>query len=535
MNNLHKKTKTIIASIFVVFLIASGLLVAPRPTHAFLGVVFDPTSAAKEAFNTVINKIGNQLTNALTVKEYGLDGVAWLVAKRNLKKISNQIINGVSKGYKNPDGSTGPGFITDLKERALTIGDSAASTSIKFIQKNTHLNLSKYESSLAKSIGKNVQNEYSKSTSQNGFWSTHKETLSKTATDTPNFLSGKFSAGGWDGWNAIDSNVNNNPYYINKSAKDSTTKKVAVAKKEDTTKLNWGQGVLSNKNTPGSVIKSQLDKSLSTGMSSLVSADELDEMIGALAQGLVSKALGNGGGPGLVGIAKAATGGGVSILKKYLDEPSPPAVVSNIKLSMKEQIAQKNKSVKAYLVDEQKILDASHKATLSLQQLTTYSISYQDFYGKQYTCSASSQTIAAANNAIQNIKQNVYSPTQKSILNTNVGYAKLQKINTQLTSSTGANFDQITNDFQKLVGYGGGLPTIEQMSVAQSESSLSSYDTPTNGNAKVSSSGVGKLTVAGGTTIDRMVLLKKNAVQDLQQAQQTCNLQKQQAQSPDNL
>ena len=59
--------------------------------------------------------------------------------------------------------------------------------------------------------------------------------------------------------------------------------------------------------TPGSVISSSLNKALGAGQDSLVAADEIDEIIGALASQLVNQVLGPGG---LLGTSQTSAGGG---------------------------------------------------------------------------------------------------------------------------------------------------------------------------------------------------------------------------------
>lgn len=69
--------------------------------------------------------------------------------------------------------------------------------------------------------------------------------------------------------------------------------------------------------TPGSLIHSRIEKSLGSDIDLLVAADEIDEMIGAVLQGLVNKML---GGAGFAGLSQPSPGGGPS----PVDEAAAP-------------------------------------------------------------------------------------------------------------------------------------------------------------------------------------------------------------------
>jgi len=146
-----------------------------------------------------------------------------------------------------------------------------------------------------------------------------------------------FSEGGWDSWFQVTQN-SQNPYDNIINARTNLDNRLANALGVQQTKLNWGQGfkakgdckrknevppqydldaynngeesweVMSAKypnwspdddegaclehgpdKTPGSVIKTQLDKVLSGPFEGLVSVKKFDELIGALAAGLLQK------------------------------------------------------------------------------------------------------------------------------------------------------------------------------------------------------------------------------------------------------
>lgn len=152
--------------------------------------------------------------------------------------------------------------------------------------------------------------------------------------------------GGWDAWNQIATEPQNNPYGAYALASMQVEAKIAGSKERNLMQLNWGKGFFSWKDpacveaskkgqdpnspyyefpqgaedpnsqefefnpnlgsgencpivTPGDVIAEQVNKTLGSGQDQLVAADEINEVISALIQGLVVKALGGGGLAGL--------------------------------------------------------------------------------------------------------------------------------------------------------------------------------------------------------------------------------------------
>ncbi len=520
MNFFSQKTKSILVGTFIIFLVASGLLVAPRHTHA-QWAVFDGASIAKEAMNGVLSAGELAVTSGLSLKEYVLDGVAWMFAKSILREMTNDMIKDVATGHVNPNGRTGPGFITNLKSYGLKVGDRAEQKSIHYIQNNVQPEATTYAKSVAKSVGKHVQNEYYKATSQKGFWSTHKETLSANVASTSDFFAGNWTDGGWNGFNAIDANVNNNPYYIYQSAENSNNKQIATAKTNKKTLLSFGQGFLSNKNTPGIVIKSQLNKSLGSGVASLVASDEIDEIVGSLAQGLVSKVVGGGG---LTGVAGAAAGGGASYLSRYLHEPPSTKYTNSTKLSMENQIARKESGVSGYIKNMQTILNATGKAKNALQQLINYTPP-QTTDSSNECAGTLNKDVFAAKESLSDV-QGVYSSTQKSITRSQQGLSSLKQLKSKLQSASATNIQKIATQFRQLISYDGELPGAQEISNAQTESATSVYGvTASVGGvatpSAVASSGVAGLTITGGTTVDRMNLMAQKAGEALGNIQ-TC-------------
>jgi len=87
--------------------------------------------------------------------------------------------------------------------------------------------------------------------------------------------------------------------------------------------------------TPGSVIASQLNETLPKGMEGLVTADEIDEVIGALFQQLVNQVIGQGG---LIGVSSPSSGGGRPFLDRATDpslqQGAPSAIDQNVQFEL---------------------------------------------------------------------------------------------------------------------------------------------------------------------------------------------------------
>ena len=319
--------------------------------------------------------------------------------------------------------------------------------------------------------------------------------------------------------------MNNNPYFAYQNANAAVKTKVSKAITNKKTEVSWGQGILPKTSctakkcliqTPGTVIKAQLNSALSSGMKSLVSADEIDEIIGSLAAGLVSKVIGGGSGSGLIGVAQSSTGGGASYIDKYKNEPPPSGVVKNMTNELKREITSTEKDVQGFISNEQIIYTATNKTVSALQQIINYTPPTNTSTSPPSKCTATLATdVGAAQNAFQGV-QTIYTQTLSSLVGAQHGLTVLEKLYTLseaiATSATSAtqtgqtgDIQEISNTLQQLTT-SGLLPSVQQISDAQTESMLSP-----SGAGTVSSSGTAGLTVTGGTTVDRMNLLTKKA------------------------
>lgn len=121
------------------------------------------------------------------------------------------------------------------------------------------------------------------------------------------FLHGDFARGGWNSWFKVTQVEANNPYttYFNLQAQlnGAINKKATIVHKE----LDWGKGFLSFKKcepgteekdkinckitTPGTVIETQLAKTLGLAKDRLVLAERFDQVIAVIVDKLINTAL----------------------------------------------------------------------------------------------------------------------------------------------------------------------------------------------------------------------------------------------------
>jgi hypothetical protein len=124
----------------------------------------------------------------------------------------------------------------------------------------------------------------------------------------------------------------NNPYGAYFQVTDELWRRQNTVQKTESDKLAWGQGFLSstdaqgNVETPGSVIQSQLETQLGTGVRTLESADEINEVLAALIQSLTTKVVSTIGG-GLRGLGNGSSldDGGAQLRSLQTTQMPPPS------------------------------------------------------------------------------------------------------------------------------------------------------------------------------------------------------------------
>lgn len=331
--------------IIFVILIFSFSPVFAKPVHA-QWVVWDPGNfvpnthtaiftgiTAAASIDTAIN------TTAVIAKEFGLDAVAWTILNLIIERMSASTVQWINSGFK---GS--PAFITDPESYFQDLGDKVAG---QFIFNNPNLNF--LCGSMSAKIKIALSNTYG---SNDRRWQCK---LTTVAGNMDNFMN-DFERGGWDKFFVMTQDSTQNPVGAYIQAEGQLFQKIANKTDQKNKELSWGKGFFSFKdcaqydsgaagqtettqagtiltgidengnevyndetttrklpdtppkcikekiNTPGSVISDQLNKTLGLGGDKLVAADELNEIVSALLNQLISHVIG-GIGRGLRGLS----------------------------------------------------------------------------------------------------------------------------------------------------------------------------------------------------------------------------------------
>lgn len=251
-----------------------------------------------------------------TEKEFGLDTVAFTLANQALNTMASDVIDWINSGF---DGN--PAFISDLDGYLDNIGDQVFSdfiegTSLEFL-------CSPFELPIKLAISSRYGNSF-----RNRVDCTIDDVVANIEDFTENF-----GEGGWDAWYELTQNPQNNIFGVYLETEIELSKRIAERQGEERQKLNWGEGFLSKEVcegegedrdckivTPGSVIEEQLNNTISSGQDRLEVADELNEIVSALANQLISQTLSGAG--GLLG-ASDSGGSGSSYTDRLRDSQTP--------------------------------------------------------------------------------------------------------------------------------------------------------------------------------------------------------------------
>lgn len=280
-----------------------------------------------------------------------LNALAWTVAKVAIQSMTKSIVNWINSGF---EGS--PAFETDLNSSLRKLGDGVAQGFLTQI-----INDEAVHSPFIDSLVTKVGAAYYLYSSKDAISAQLRYTLAETSPNPQAFQAGDFSQGGWNAWFSSFQNPANNPYGAQMIASQALANQVSVAANQRVAELAWGKGFLSWKGdcikgniskdastlmnevgatgkaaetayvsslsdaegcleretkTPGSVIESALIANVNSPLHQLELADSINEIVGALAQQLVSKVI---GGEGLSGVSKPSQGGGRSSLSLATD------------------------------------------------------------------------------------------------------------------------------------------------------------------------------------------------------------------------
>jgi hypothetical protein len=258
----------------------------------------------------------------LFAKENLLDGIAWAIAKQMASNVTRSLINWINSGFQ---GS--PSFITDFRQFLLDSLDQVAGEYIKSLGGIGEFICSPFQLDVQAALSINYAQ------ARSGMPSGPNQnlcTLTGIGSNIENFLSGTVDS--WDQWLEVTSNTQNLPYGAYLAAESSLNIRLRNEAGQQVEVAGWGNGFLSQKvcnaiegtdrkdckiTTPGQVISEALTFNLSIGQRTLIEADEINELIGALVNQLVLQVV--QGLNGLLGLSEKGADGR-SYLDKMVDE-----------------------------------------------------------------------------------------------------------------------------------------------------------------------------------------------------------------------
>ena len=264
------------------------------------------------------------------LKENVLDGIGWAIAKQMVSSMTQSLVNWINSGFQ---GS--PAFITDFNGFLLDALDSVAGEYIKSLGGIGEFICSPFKLDVQAALSINYAQ--ARSGMPSGPTAC---TVTGIKDNIENFMQGTMS--GWDQWLKVTSNPQNTPYGAYLEAQSKLNIRLINEAGQQKEIANWGDGFLSKKicegingassgsgkctiTTPGKVISEALTFQLSTGPRTLIEADEINEIIGALINQLtlqamqgISGLLGLSGGTGYTDYSYD-DGSGASSTEPYID------------------------------------------------------------------------------------------------------------------------------------------------------------------------------------------------------------------------
>jgi hypothetical protein len=247
---------------------------------------------------------------ALVLKDTVLDGLFWTLARNTLSAMTRSLVRWINSGFR---GS--PMFVQNLEGFMFDVADR---TFGEFIYE-----LGGPFSMVCSPFRLDVRIALTLAYARARAPAHARCTLTGALRNIESFIAGNMHRGGWDAWLQMVARPQVfTPFGAALEAESQLNARLVNARGQEITLLNWGSGFMSNKicewvgtpqggreecfvATPGRVISDALTFQLSTGPRSLIEADEINEVIGALLNQIMLQAVSGVG--GLLGLS-AGTG-----------------------------------------------------------------------------------------------------------------------------------------------------------------------------------------------------------------------------------
>lgn len=317
--------KSLVATMFMVFAFVATYI--PQPFNDIQKVEANPlgsTEPTQIANNIQLAAVNvattasagfdsatSWATGSLWIKENVLDGIGWALAKRIVSSMVSSLINWINSGFQ---GS--PAFVQDLKGFLLQAADEVIGEYIEDLGGIGSFICSPFRLDVQVSVAL----QYQRARSNGGDGQPAPTcTLSGVIDNIEGFIGGSFEEGGWKDWFKITSTPQTyTPYGAALSAQAGARARIINAQGEELEILGFGDGFLSGEicevvhgasspredcfiSKPGKVIQEALSFNLDSGRQSLISADEINEIIAALLGQLANTAI--SGVNGLLGLS----------------------------------------------------------------------------------------------------------------------------------------------------------------------------------------------------------------------------------------
>ncbi len=305
---LYKKLGTFF--LFVSILTIS--LSIPKKTEAI--PVFDATdyrTDVKTAFESTVSAVSDVGTSlgieALVSKEYAFDGIIFALKRGILMGIQRSTLNWINSGF---EGS--PAFVTDFNQFLLDTADEVAGEMIYGSRLNYLCSPFQLDVKIALALKYQQQRDY-----------VPQCTLTGVVDNIDDFFQDGFAAGGYPAWFEITQNPINTPMGAFLEADGLLRAEIETAQTRETIPLIsndfWHSisecetvekmdGRVTKENcvttVPGKVISERINSTLGYGDEVLISANEINEVIGALFAQLGQQAIAGAG--GLLGLGEGS-------------------------------------------------------------------------------------------------------------------------------------------------------------------------------------------------------------------------------------
>ena len=232
-----------LAIIFTVTLIApSVFLIAPQRAQAIpVEVIADPgwiqntITSIKSTLIAISTPINTAANVAQNINTFVLQPLAWVLSGNLMKLLTAATLDFI---IGNTNGTGSPQFVQDLNGNLQRVGYIQANAFFIQFGKNSN-------SPFASSITSSLRTNYLQNTSSAGFFAANRNTMSRYSQNPNAFMAGNYSEGGVGAWFALTTQCQNNPYCFAQASKSHLASVVGGAQAARKAALDWGQGFLS--------------------------------------------------------------------------------------------------------------------------------------------------------------------------------------------------------------------------------------------------------------------------------------------------